>query len=103
MGLTAELELKMTDAGMVKFFDQHRSAFEEMAQESFEYAWGYVHPTGLPVRPDDVAVALELALRTNDTMRKFLAAKRLGQQYWYRYFADLILDRVFAQLSPPNS
>ncbi len=99
MGLTAEVELSLRDAGVIDFFDDNREAFGEMAAASYEYALGYVTDTGLPLRRDDVSKILVPALTTNEALREFLQNKKMRQQYWYRHFADLILDRLWEELT----
>jgi hypothetical protein len=81
MGLVAEVELELRDAGLIEFFDQHRPAFRAMAVTSYEYASSYVKPTGLPVRRDDVAASLVFALETNELLRDYLATNHLRQKY----------------------
>jgi hypothetical protein len=103
MGLTAEVELTLTDVSLVAFFDKKREAFGEMAEASYQFTAGYVTERGLPVRRDDVAQVLERALVTNESLREYLGAKKLRQKYWYRYFADLILDRVWKELTDESS
>lgn len=99
MGLTAEVELTLRDAGLIDFFDGHKQPFTDMARASYDYANGYVTEIGLPLRRDDVAKILIPALTTNEPLREFLAARKLRQQYWYRNFADLILDRLWKDLT----
>ena len=103
MGLTAEVELELVDAGLVKFFDDHRPAFKLMAVTAHDYASTYVKPTGLRVRRDDVAESLVFALQTNELLRDFLHSEHLGQKYQYRRFADLILDRLWEELTDEPS
>lgn len=99
MGLTADVELSLRDTGLIKFFEDHRDAFKEIAVASYEFSLGYVTDAGLPLRTDDVAQNLANALTTNQTLREFLQKKSKRQQYWYRRFADLILDRVWKELT----
>lgn len=101
MGLTAEWELALRDAGLIDFFDQNREVFREAAQASYEYTEDYVTaPVRLPLRRDDVAEILVAALTTNELLREYLASHAgLKQKYWYRHFADLILDRLWEELS----
>lgn len=99
MGLIAEVELELRDAGLIQFFDDHRVAFQAMAETAHSYAVSYVEPTGLPVRRDDVAGSLVFALETNELLRDFLATNHLRQKYQYRRFADLILDRLWEELT----
>lgn len=98
MGLTADVELTLRDASLIALFDKHRAAFNELAQESYKYAAGYVTEIA-PLRRDDVAKILVPALLTNELLREYLAEKKLRQQYWYRHFADLILDRLWGELT----
>ena len=98
MGLTAEIELGLVDAGLVDFFDAHREAFKAIADRSFKYAMDNVVDTGLPLRRDDVATSLQVALLTNESFREFLARKKLRQKHWYGRFADLIVDRLWEEL-----
>ena len=99
MALTAEDELSLKNAGLTKFFSSNRRLFMEMAQSAYEFAAGYVEGAGLDVRIDDVAKALEPALRVTPKLREYLAGKKLTQQYWYRRFADLVLDRLWEDLT----
>lgn len=100
MGLTAEVELELRDAGLIDFFSAHTRAFSDLARTAFDYANSYVMSTGLPVRRDDVAVSLALALETTELLRDYLSEHRLRQKYQYRRFADLILDRLWGELNP---
>lgn len=98
MGLTAEVELSLQDAELIEFFDQNREAFKEIAEKAYGFAYDYVHPTGLPLRLDDVATSLTAALVPNEALRARLAQKSLRQKFWYTRFADLILDRLWKEL-----
>ncbi len=99
MGLTAERELALRDANLVEFFDKNQKAFKELAKVALRYARSYVTTTQLPLRRDDVAASLVIALNTNESLREYLAGKKLRQKLWYRDFADLIVDRVWEELS----
>lgn len=99
MALTAENEQRLQAAGLIDFFDKNRPLFNDMAEEAYTYASKYVTSAGLPVRIDDVAVAFEPALKVSVPLEKFLATKRLTQKYWFRYFADLVLDRLWKELT----
>ena len=98
MGLTAEVELNLVDAGLVKFFNDNRPAFKEIAVRAYGYARENVAATGLTLRRDDVATSLKVALVTNEKLREFLAGKKIRQQFWYARFADLIVDRLWDEM-----
>jgi hypothetical protein len=50
------------------------------------------------VRPDDIVPTLTPALEVSDRLRTHLAKAKLTQQYWYTWFAELIVDRVWSNL-----
>jgi hypothetical protein len=101
VGLIAQVEIELRNAGLIDFFKGHKAAFKAMAVTSYEYAATYVTPTTLPVRRDDVAENLVFALQTNETFRDFLAANHLPQKFWFRRFADLIVDYLWEELHTP--
>jgi hypothetical protein len=98
MALTAEIDQRLAAVGLTSFFEQHRALYDAMAKTAYDYAAGYVAEAGLPLRIDDVAVALEPAMHLSEPLTTLLATKRLTQKYWYRYFADLVLDRLWDEL-----
>jgi len=90
--------MELIDAGLVEFYEGHVAEYRDIAQRSYEFAEANVLPTGLPVRPDDVAVHIVPALEIDEDLREFLAGKKLRQKFWYRRFADLILDRLWEEI-----
>jgi len=98
VGLTAEMELNLGDAGLIEFFDKRRPAFKAIAARAYAFAHENVKETGLLLRQDDAAASLVGALVTNEDLREYLAGKKLRPKYWYQRFADLILDRVWREL-----
>jgi hypothetical protein len=103
MGLTADVEMSLSDAGLIDFYDARQAAFKAVATRSYAFAYENVHPTGLPVRKDDVATSLIDALVINQDLRDELADKKLRQRFWYQRFADLILDRLWKDLEDEHS
>jgi hypothetical protein len=98
MGLTADVELALGDASLVTFFDQNRAAFKEIATRSYSFAFDNVTETGLPLRHDDVAKGVVIALVTNEALRECLATKKLREKLWYTRFADLVVERLWEEL-----
>lgn len=98
MGLTANIEMSLSDAGLIDFYDQHSPAFKALAGRAHSFAHDNVEPTGLPLRKDDVASSLVTALEITESLREYLASKKLRQKFWYARFADLILDRLWEEL-----
>lgn len=98
MGLTANVELSLTDAGLVDFYNVHKPAFKALATRAYSFAHENVESTGFPLRTDDVAASLVTALEITEDLRNCLAEKGLRQKFWYLRFADLILDRLWKEL-----
>jgi len=103
MGLTAQIEMSLTDAGLIRFYNAHAPAFKAIAKRAYSFTYTNVHPTGLPLRKDDVAVGLVTALQINEDLRACLAEKKLRPKYWYTWFADLILDRLWRELEDEHA
>ena len=99
MGLTAQIELALQDASLIRFFDEHRAAFKAIAERSYAFAHDNVEATGLTLRKDDVATSLVVALQTNELLRDCLATKKLRQNHWYTRFSDLVMDRLWEELA----
>lgn len=57
-----------------------------------------VSGTDAHVRSDDVAKLLVPLLEVKDTLTAFLAAKKLTQKYWVKFFCHLILDRAWSEI-----
>lgn len=99
MALTTEHLQRLQRAGLDSFFTREQSVFRPLAYEAYDYAVTMVAPTGQPVHVDDAAAPLRLALNLNKKLADYLAAKRLTQKYWTEWFADYILDQLWADLS----
>jgi hypothetical protein len=98
MGLTLEAEQALAAAKMTNFFDANRGTWTAAAKKAYDYAKGNF-PKGSAVRPDDVAKFLVPILAVNERLKKELSAKRLRQKFWVTDFADLIIERSWAEIS----
>ena len=72
---------------------------DEKARCAHDYANAFVVESGEEVRQDDVVPLLVPALEVFDDFRDHLAAQKLTQKYWYTYFAELIVDRLWRELT----
>jgi hypothetical protein len=99
MALTAEEYQVLVNAGLTDFFKKNRKFFKEMAVRAYGYAKESVAEAKLPVRPDDVAEPLVTALKISPSLTNFLASAKLGQKYWVRYFANLVIDQLWEDLT----
>jgi len=86
---------RLDDAGLVGLFDGDRKLWTAMAKDAYAYTRKFV---GADVRPDDVVPTLVPALEVSDRLRTFLAGRKLTQNYWFVWFAELIVDRLWPAL-----
>jgi hypothetical protein len=86
---------RLSDAGLVEFFEGDRKLWTAMAKDAYGYTRKFI---GKEVRPDDVVPTLVPALEVSDRLRTYLAGRKLAQNYWYTWFAELIVDRLWSDL-----
>jgi hypothetical protein len=90
-------ELRLTDAGLVDLYEENLTLWRELAEHAYEYAKNYIAAAGA-IRQDDVVPALQPVLEVTPALREFLAGRSLRQQYWYEWFAELVIDRLWDDL-----
>ena len=95
MALNLNKLKRLEDAGLVRLFEDDRKLWTAMAKDAYLYTRRFV---GAEVRPDDVVPTLVPALEVSDRLRTFLAQRKLTQNYWYTWFAELMIDRLWSQL-----
>lgn len=95
MALSLNKLKRLEDAGLVALFDDDRKLWTAMAKDAYAYTRRFVGPE---VRPDDVVPTLVPALEVSDRLRTFLAARKLTQNYWYTWFGELMVDRLWPSL-----
>jgi len=98
MALNRERELALADASLVAFFERNRDLYRDLARDAYGFAAKPIEEAHQEVRQDDVIPALELALRISEPLRVYLAGRKLRQMYWYTWFAELIVDRLWEAL-----
>jgi hypothetical protein len=86
---------RLEDSGLAGLFEDDRNLWTAMAKDAYGYTRKFI---GLEVRPDDVVPTLVPALEVSDRLRTFLAERKLTQNYWYTWFAELIVDRLWDRL-----
>ena len=95
MALSLNKLKRLTDAGLVELFEEDRKLWTAMAKDAYGYTRKFI---GKEVRPDDVVPTLVPALEVSDRLRTFLAGRKLTQNYWYTWFAELTVDRLWPDL-----
>jgi hypothetical protein len=97
MALNHVKELRLTDAGLVGLYEGDLRLWRQLAEHAYEYAKNYIAAPGT-IRQDDVVPALQPVLEVTPALREFLAGRSLRQQYWYEWFAELVIDRLWKDL-----
>ncbi len=95
MALSLNKLKRLDDAGLALLFEEDEKLWSAMAKDAYAYTRRFV---GADVRPDDVVPTLVPALEVSDRLRTFLARKKLTQNYWYTWFAELMVDRLWSRL-----
>ena len=95
MALSLNKLKRLEDAGLTGLFDADRKLWTAMTKDAYAYTSRFI---GGEVRPDDVVPTLVPALEVSDRLRTYLAGRKLSQQYWYTWFAELIVDRLWSDL-----
>jgi hypothetical protein len=98
MGLTARKSLGLEDAGLDDLFEDEEKLWRETAQEAYDYTAKFVKEADEPVRPDDLIDVLIPVLEVTGVLRDFLSEKKLRQKYWYLWFGELIIDRLWEEI-----
>jgi len=86
---------RLGDASLVELFGQDRRLWTAMAKDAYSYTRKFI---GADLRPDDVVPTLVPALEVSDRLRTYLASRKLTQNYWYVWFAELMVDRLWSEL-----
>jgi hypothetical protein len=86
---------RLEDAGLTELFGADRKLWAAMTKDAYGYTRKFV---GGEVRPDDIVPTLVPALEVSDRLRTFLAQRKLTQNYWYTWFAELLVDRLWDDL-----
>jgi hypothetical protein len=86
---------RLGDAGLIDLFEEDQKLWTAMAKDAYAYTRKFI---GADVRPDDVVPTLVPALEVSDRLRTYLASRKLTQRYWYVWFGELIVDRLWSDL-----
>ena len=95
MALTQKKLQDLTDAGLVGLLDNDTKLWHAKAKHAYNATHAFIKE----IRPDDVINLLVAELEVAPEFRTFLARKKLTQKYWYEWFAELIVDRFWTELT----
>src|SRR3982751_6732007 len=102
MALNLFKEVRLRDAGLTELFESELELWQVMARQAYSYVASYIDAPGAQIRPDDVVPALQPVLEVTPELRQFLDRAKLRQQYWYEWFAELVIDRFWHELEQKN-
>jgi hypothetical protein len=97
VALSAYKSVRLEAAELIDFFEEEEALSRSMAEHALRYANEFVTEAEEDVRPEDVIEVLVPALNVSEKLRAKLA--RMPQQYWYLWFGELIVDRLWDKLS----
>jgi hypothetical protein len=99
MALKAIEEQRLQRVGLITFFEKHKVHYKSLAQDAFDFTAKILQPTGLPVRPDDVAGHLSAALEVDKRLTDYRDGNKCAAAYWVQYFTNLVLNRLWSEIS----
>lgn len=102
MALNRVRELALGDAKLTDLFSEQNDLWKQLANDAYDFAAKPILESHHEVRQDDVIPALVIALQISEPLREYLAKKKLSQKYWYEWFAELIVDRLWDELHTPQ-
>jgi hypothetical protein len=95
MALTQKKLQDLKDASLAKLLDDDAEAWKAKARHAYVATHGFIKE----IRPDDVVALLIAELEVTPEFRNYLARKKLKQKYWSEWFAELIIDRFWSELT----
>ncbi len=99
MALKATEEQRLDKFEFDKFFEKNREHYLKLAQDAYDYTAKILRPASIPPRQDDVGDHLCGALEVDARLTKYREGKRCNAAYWVRYFANLVLDQLWPDVS----
>ena len=95
MALTQKKLQDLKDASLTSLLHDDAAAWKAKAKHSYTATHGFIKE----IRPDDVVPLLIAELEVTPEFRNYLAKKKLKQKYWSEWFAELIIDRFWLEIS----
>jgi len=99
MALTLKKLQRLEDAELTDLYTEHLDkVWRAKAENAYDFTKVFVEASGNRVRPDDVLPLLRPTLEVCDELRGFLDDKKMRNQFWFEWFAELIIDRLWPEL-----
>jgi hypothetical protein len=97
MAITTLKTKQLTDADLDKLFSKAEKHWLTHARRSFNYMAQLI-VNKEDIHPDDLIATLVVALELDAKLTDFLDKERLGQKYWFTYFAEYIVDELWDEI-----
>jgi hypothetical protein len=95
MALTQKKLQDLKDASLTSLLDGDAASWKAKAKHAYTATHAFIKE----IRPDDVTALLVAELEVTPEFRNYLARKKLKQKYWSEWFAEIIIDRFWSELS----
>jgi hypothetical protein len=95
VALTQKKLQDLKDAGLIRLLDDDEKLWGAKARHAYSATRAYIKE----IRPDDPIALLVAELEVTPEFRNYLAKKKLKQKYWSEWFAELILDHFWTELT----
>jgi len=95
MALTQKKLQDLKDAGLIGLLHDDEKLWSAKARHAYSATRAYIKE----IRPDDPIALLVAELEVTPEFRNYLAKKKLKQKYWSEWFAELIIDRFWTDLT----
>lgn len=96
MAITTLKTEQVTDAELDKLFEKSKAHWLTQAKRAFKYMTQLIPEAA--IHPDDLIPSLVIALELDTKLTDYLDKNKLGQKYWFTYFAEYIVDEVWEEL-----
>ena len=95
MALTQKKLQDLKDAGLTSLLHDDLKLWNAKARHAYSATHSYIKE----IRRDDPVALLIAELEVTPEFRNYLAKKKLKQKYWSEWFAELIIDRFWEELT----
>ncbi|MGA2163937.1 MAG: hypothetical protein ABSH36_05660 [Solirubrobacteraceae bacterium] len=96
MAITTLKTEQLTDAELDKLLAKSKAHWLTQAKRAFKYMTQLIPEEA--IHPDDLIPSLVIALELDTKLTDYLDKNKLGQKYWFTYFAEYIVDEVWDEL-----
>jgi hypothetical protein len=96
MAITTLKTKQLSDAGLDKLLSKAEKHWLTHVKRAFNYMAQLVNTED--IHPDDLVSPLVVALELDTKLTDYLEKNKLGQKYWFTYFAEYLVDELWDEL-----